>query len=100
MVSLYAPFPVGDSKFNKLPRSFYPEFGMKAHIRRLIWNQFTLSEIIKKNHESVLLSPLPEAPLVKGLKSVILIHDLVALRLKYFSALFLSSLRVRRLYVA
>ncbi len=88
LVSLYAPFPVGDSQFNKLPRSFYPELGMKAHIRRLIWNQFTLSEIIKKNHESVLLSPLPEAPLVKGLKSVILIHDLVALRLKYFSPLF------------
>ena len=81
-ISLYAPFKVGNSKFHKLPKSFYPENGLEAHLRRLIWNQFQLSKILKKNNDSVLFSPLPEAPLTKGIKSVILIHDLLPLRMK------------------
>ena len=62
ILSLYAPFKVGNSKFYKLPKSFYPEYGFKAHLRRLNWNQFKLSKIIKNNKNSILFSPLPEVP--------------------------------------
>ena len=81
-ISLYAPFKVGNSKFYKLPKSFYPEYGFKAHLKRLNWNQFKLSKIIKKNKDSILFSPLPEAPITKGIKSVVLVHDLLPLRIK------------------
>ena len=81
-ISLYAPFKVGNSKFHKLPKSFYPENGFKAHLRRLSWNQFKLQKILKSNKDSILFSPLPEAPLTKDIKSVILIHDLLPLRIK------------------
>ena len=80
-LSLYAPFKVGNSKFHKLPKSFYPEYGFKAHLRRLNWNQFKLAKIIKRR-DSILFSPLPEAPIVKGIRSVVLIHDLLPLRMK------------------
>tara|TARA_A100001388_G_C28771924_1_gene504469 strand:+ start:124 stop:1206 length:1083 start_codon:yes stop_codon:yes gene_type:complete len=81
-ISLYAPFKVGNSKFHKLPKSFYPENGFQAHLRRLSWNQFKLSKILKNNKDSILFSPLPEAPITKGIRSVILIHDLLPLRMK------------------
>ena len=81
-ISLYAPFKVGHSKFNILPKSFCPEYGFKAHLKRLNWNQFKLSKIIKKNRDSILFSPLPEAPINKGIRSVVLVHDLLPLRLK------------------
>ena len=81
-ISLYAPFKVGNSEFHKLPESFYPENGFKAHLRRLSWNQFKLQKILKNNKDSILFSPLPEAPITKGIKSVILIHDLLPLRIR------------------
>ncbi len=81
-LSLYAPFKVGNSKFYKLPKSFYPEYGFKAHLRRLNWNQFKLAKIIKKRRDSILFSPLPEAPIGQGIRSVVLIHDLLPLRMK------------------
>ncbi len=82
LISLYAPFKVGDSEFYRLPKSFYPEYGFKAHLRRLNWNQFKLSKILKNNKNSILFSPLPEAPITKGIRSVILVHDLLPLRIK------------------
>ena len=88
-LSLYAPFKVGDSKFYQLPKSFYPEYGFKAHLRRLSWNQFKLSKIIKKKRNSILFSPFPEAPICKGIRSVVLIHDLLPLRMKCSLPLFL-----------
>ena len=81
IISLYAPFKVGNSRFHKLPDSFYPENGFKAHIKRLSWNQFKLQKILKNNKDSILFSPLPEAPLNKSIKSVIMIHDLLPLRI-------------------
>ena len=81
-ISLYAPFKVGNSKFYSLPKSFCPEYGLKAHLKRLNWNQFKLSKIIKKNKDSILFSPLPEAPISKDIRSVVLVHDLLPLRLK------------------
>ena len=81
-ISLYAPFKVGDSKYYKLPKSFYPEYGFKAHLRRLSWNQFKLAKLVKRKKDSILFSPLPEAPISQGIKSVVLIHDLLPLRMK------------------
>lgn len=82
LISLYSPFKVGNSKFHKLSKSFYPENGFKAHLRRLSWCQFKLSKILKNNKDSILFSPLPEAPINKDIRSVILIHDLLPFRMK------------------
>ena len=54
LISLYAPFKVGDSEFYRLPKSFYPENGFNAHFKRLIWNQFKLQKILKHNKDSIL----------------------------------------------
>ena len=88
LLSLYAPFPVGNSHFIKLPDTLDPELGLRAHIKRLYWTQYKLSIILKNNKDSILFSPLPEAPLVKNTKSIVLVHDLMALRLKNYSLLY------------
>ena len=88
LLSLYAPFPVGNSHFIKLPDTFYPELGIRAHIKRLHWTQYKLSKILKENKDSILFSPLPEAPINKNVKSIVVVHDLMALRLKNFSFLY------------
>ena len=88
LLSLYAPFPVGNSHFIKLPDTLDPELGLRAHIKRLYWTQYKLSRILKNNKDSILFSPLPEAPLVKNTKSIVLVHDLMALRLKNYSLLY------------
>ena len=82
IISLYAPFRVSNSEFYKLPESFFPENGFKAHLRRLSWNQFKLSKVLKKNKDAILFSPLPEAPIIKDIRYVVLVHDLLPLRIK------------------
>ncbi|WP_320675163.1 glycosyltransferase family 1 protein [Prochlorococcus sp. MIT 1341] len=74
--------PLGGSRPGSIPirNDLMPELGMRAHIRRLIWTQTKLPEILRKNGSPILLSPLPEAPLLKGTRSVVIAHDLLPLR--------------------
>ncbi len=74
--------PLGGTRLGSIPipNLFTPEFGLKGHIRRLVWTQTQLPEILRNSGADLLLSPLPEAPLFRGVRSVVIVHDLLPLR--------------------
>ncbi|WP_348234315.1 glycosyltransferase family 1 protein [Trichocoleus sp. DQ-U1] len=71
-----------------VPSDLTPAQGSKGHFRRLLWTQRQLPEIYKKLNSSLIFSPVPEAPLYAGCRSVVMVHDLIPLRFpKCFSPL-------------
>ena len=87
LMTLLAPFSDNHINFHKIPYNLSPDFGLYSHARRLFWNQFHLGNYLKKESDSVLFSPLPEAPIFRGIKSVVLVHDLLPLRIPYLTPL-------------
>ena len=63
-----------------IPADLSPEHGRAGHGRRLLWTQRRLPALLKAAGAPLLLSPLPEAPLGRGIRSVVLAHDLLPLR--------------------
>ncbi len=65
-------------------RGYTHEFGLQGHLRRLWWVQWHLPCLLGS---SLLFSPIPEAPLWRGCRYVVTVHDLIPLRLpQYFAA--------------
>lgn len=69
-------------KFNcySIPNNMTPAQGSKGHLRRLLWTQFKLPQIYRKLRGKLLFSPLTEAPLYAGCRSLVMAHDLIPLR--------------------
>lgn len=63
-----------------IPADLSPEHGSRGHRRRLVWTQTRLPELLRQYRAPLLLSPLPEAPLLRGVRSVVMAHDLLPLR--------------------
>ena len=63
-----------------IPANLSPAAGHRGHWRRLRWTQRQLPRLMREQQASLLLSPLPEAPLLQGVRSVVLAHDLLPLR--------------------
>lgn len=57
-----------------------PEQGTQGHFRRLAWTQFQLPKIYRQLQGRLLFSPLPEAPLTRDCRFVVMVHDLIPLR--------------------
>ena len=87
LMTLLAPFSDNQCNFHKIPENLSPDNGLYSHARRLFWNQFHLGNYLKKESDSILFSPLPEAPIFRGIKSVVLVHDLLPLRIPYLTPL-------------
>ena len=62
------------------PQGMAPDQGNAGHARRLWWTQTQLPALWRASGAPLLLSPLPEAPLLAGVPSVVLAHDLLPLR--------------------
>ena len=58
-----------------IPANLSPAHGRKGHLRRLLWTQHQLPTLLKAHGAPLLVSPLPEAPLLRGVRSVVLAHD-------------------------
>jgi len=63
-----------------IPDTLGPDNGRAGHLRRLLWTQNQLPRLLRSSGAPLLLSPLPEAPLLRGVRSVVLAHDLLPLR--------------------
>ncbi|MDM7936837.1 MAG: glycosyltransferase family 1 protein [Cyanobium sp. CZS 48M] len=63
-----------------IPANLSPEHGRAGHLHRLLWTQRELPKLLRRSGAPLLLSPLPEAPLGRGVRSVVLAHDLLPLR--------------------
>ena len=74
--------PHGGDRPNSLPipNDLSPEYGSRGHLRRLLWTQSELPRLLKASATPLLLSPLPEAPLLRDVRSVVMVHDLLHLR--------------------
>jgi glycosyltransferase involved in cell wall biosynthesis len=70
-----------------IPADLGPEHGRAGHLRRLLWTQNRLPRLLRASGAPLLLSPLPEAPLLRGVRSVVLAHDLLPLRYPQLSPL-------------
>jgi glycosyltransferase involved in cell wall biosynthesis len=71
-----------------IPDNLTPAQGTKGHLLRLLWTQLKLPQIYKNLKSQLIFSPIPEAPLYSGCRSVVMFHDLIPLRFpKRFSPL-------------
>lgn len=91
--------PEYQSSAYPIPPQLSPDFGLKAHLRRLWWTQFTLPKIYQKLNADLIFSPLPEAPLLTDCRTVVMVHDLIPLRypdrrspLQYYQKLILPHI--------
>ena len=81
--------PLGDVRpgSRAIPAGLSPEHGRRGHLARLRWTQNELPRLLRASGAPLLLSPLPEAPLLRGVRSVVLAHDLLPLRYPQLSPL-------------
>jgi len=63
-----------------IPSNMSADDGKKGHFNRLRWTQFQLPRFYQKFQANLLFSPIPEAPLWAGCRSVVMVHDLIPLR--------------------
>lgn len=63
-----------------IPPDLAPDRGTKGHLKRLLWTQFQLPKIYRQLQGNLLFSPVPEAPLSKECRSVVMVHDLIPVR--------------------
>lgn len=80
LVPLLDPLWGGRPASQPIPSNLSPEHGRCGHLRRLIWTQQQLPRLLKASGAPLLFSPLPEAPLLQGVRSVVVVHDLLPLR--------------------
>lgn len=62
------------------------EQGKWGHLRRLLWTQFQLPQHYRDRQAALLFSPVPEAPLWAGCRSVVMVHDLIPLRFPHWTS--------------
>ena len=65
---------------DRVPGDMTPDEGTRGHLKRLLWTQFRLPFTYRHLQGRLLFSPLPEAPLFAGCRSVVMAHDLIPLR--------------------
>jgi glycosyltransferase involved in cell wall biosynthesis len=63
-----------------VPPHLTADQGKKGHLSRLFWTQWQLPQIYRALKQSLIFSPIPEAPIAAGCRSVITVHDLIPLR--------------------
>lgn len=92
IVTSLEPFESNDEVNIQIPSNLSPEHGKKGHLRRLIWLQMKIPELMRKNNSEFFISPLPEAPLFSGVRSIVIAHDLIPLRYPKLNSLFAYNL--------
>ena len=63
-----------------IPNNLTPAQGSKGHLQRLLWTQFKLPQIYRQLKSDLLFSPVPEAPINRNCRYIVMVHDLIPLR--------------------
>ncbi|MEB3355592.1 MAG: glycosyltransferase family 1 protein [Synechococcales bacterium] len=63
-----------------VPSGMTAEQGSKGHAKRLVWTQTRLPRLYHHHQAKLLFSPIPEAPLWAGCRSVVTVHDFIPRR--------------------
>ena len=87
---------IGKFQHHEIPDGLSSDSGSIGHLRRLYWLQRKLPKICRQLEKaksgtvsSLIFSPVPEAPLFCGCRSVVMVHDTIPLR---FPAVFPRTL--------
>ncbi|MBW4521142.1 MAG: glycosyltransferase family 4 protein [Scytolyngbya sp. HA4215-MV1] len=64
----------------QVPANMTPEQGSLGHFSRLLWTQFQLPKIYRQHRSQLFFSPVTEAPLFAGCRSIVMVHDLIPIR--------------------
>ncbi|MGA7937862.1 MAG: glycosyltransferase family 1 protein [Kovacikia sp.] len=83
-------------RFHPSPPDLTAEYGLKGHLKRLLWVQFQLPKLYHKLASTLLFSPIPEAPLGAGCRSIVTVHDLIPL---HFPKRFSPATLYNRYYI-
>ncbi len=77
---LLAPGGPSNDRSIFVPSNLSYEDGSAGHMRRLFWLQRNIARIMRQENLDIFFSPLPEAPLFKKIRSIVLAHDLIPIR--------------------
>jgi glycosyltransferase involved in cell wall biosynthesis len=69
-----------DFQTQPIPGDLTPEQGSLGHARRLVWTQQRLPQHYQAEGASLIFSPVPEMPLWRGCRTVVMVHDFIPLR--------------------
>ncbi|XGV98774.1 MAG: glycosyltransferase family 4 protein [Leptolyngbya sp. BL-A-14] len=72
-------FEIDGYEWHRSPAGLTAEYGLKGHLKRLIWTQFQLPQLYQTLGSTLLFSVLPEAPLWSNCRSIVMVHDLIPL---------------------
>jgi glycosyltransferase involved in cell wall biosynthesis len=72
--------PVPGFRWQSVSAAMNPDRGTQGHLKRLLWTQFQLPLLYKRLQGRLWFSPIPEAPLFSGCRSVVTLHDFIPLR--------------------
>lgn len=75
----------GLEQYHAVPANMTAEYGLRGHLRRLLWTQLRLPTLCKRlgarsAASDLLFSPITEAPLFTNRRFVVMVHDLIPLR--------------------
>jgi glycosyltransferase involved in cell wall biosynthesis len=76
-------FPRLPHHYHEIPDNLTPDQGKSGHLRRLLWTQFQAPKLCGVGNASrnrLFFSPIPEAPLNRSCRSIVVVHDLIPLR--------------------
>lgn len=62
------------------PGNLSPDQGKSGHLRRLWWTQTQVPRLYRQSDAGLFFSPVPEAPLWAGCRSIVVVHDFIPLR--------------------
>ncbi|BAY77150.1 group 1 glycosyl transferase [Nostoc linckia NIES-25] len=79
-IDVLSPKELSGLKCYDSPPDMTTDFGIKGHLKRLLWTQFQLPSIYRQMKSKLLFSPIPEAPLFSQCSYVVTVHDLIPLR--------------------
>jgi len=77
--NVVSSFEIEGYVWHRSPPDLTAAYGLKGHLKRLLWTQFQLPKFYQKLNSTLLFSVLPEAPLWSNCRSVIMVHDLIPL---------------------
>jgi glycosyltransferase involved in cell wall biosynthesis len=78
-IDIAGPDEISGYRFHRSPPDLTAEYGLKGHLKRLLWVQFQLPKLYRQLASSLLFSPIPEAPLGSNCRWIVTVHDLIPL---------------------
>ncbi|UBF29134.1 glycosyltransferase family 4 protein [Kovacikia minuta CCNUW1] len=95
-IDLVGSSEIAGYRFHPSPSNLTAEYGLKGHLKRLLWVQLKLPKLYHRLASDLLFSPIPEAPLGSDCRWIVTVHDLIPL---HFPRRFSPATLYNRYYI-